>query len=239
MSATRLDGRAPADLRPVTFLRHYTKFAPGSVLVKFGDTHVLCTASVAEDVPPFLRGSNRGWLTAEYRLLPGSTPQRHPRELGKLSGRTAEIQRLVGRSLRAALDFERLGPRTITVDADVIQADGGTRTAAITGAYVALCDAVQFLMSQDLIHESPLVRQIAAVSVGIVESTTLADLCYAEDTQASVDMNIVMTDSGDFIEIQGTAEQQPFSPAQLHTMLELATSGIQSLFQLQTRSLEA
>lgn len=238
MSLTRPDGRPPEALRPVSFQRHFTKYAPGSVLVKFGDTHVLCTATIEEDVPRFLKDTGQGWLTAEYRLLPGSTHTRHPRELTKLSGRTAEIQRLIGRSLRSALDFTALGPRTLTIDADVLQADGGTRTAAITGGFVALHDALHWLKTQDRIQTLPLIHQIAAVSVGIVQATEILDLNYPEDTQASVDMNVVMTNTGDFIEIQGTAESHPFSPRQLQTLLELAQQGIQKLMILQQQALK-
>jgi ribonuclease PH len=208
------------------------------VLVKFGETHVLCTASVSEDVPPFLMGTGQGWLTAEYRLLPGSTPKRQPRELTRVSGRTAEIQRLIGRSLRSVIDFQALGPRTITIDADVLQADGGTRTAAITGGFVALYDAITWLQGEGLVSASPIVHQIAAVSVGIVESTILVDLCYQEDARASVDMNVVMTAAGEFIEIQGTAEQHPFSLQQLQELLQLATHSIEELLILQNQALQ-
>jgi ribonuclease PH len=234
----RLDGRSLATLRPVSFQRYYTKYSPGSVLVKFGETHVLCTASVSEDVPPFLMGTGQGWLTAEYRLLPGSTPKRQPRELTRVSGRTAEIQRLIGRSLRSVIDFQALGPRTITIDADVLQADGGTRTAAITGGFVALYDAITWLQGEGLVTASPIVHQIAAVSVGIVESTLLVDLCYQEDNRASVDMNVVMTAAGEFIEIQGTAEQRPFSLQQLQELLQLATHSIEELLILQNQALQ-
>lgn len=240
MSWQRPDGRAPAQLRPVSFERHFTRYAPGSVLVKFGHTHVLCTASVAEEVPPFLRDKGQGWLTAEYRMLPGATQQRQPRELMKLSGRTAEIQRLIGRSLRSVLDFQKLGSRTITLDADVLQADGGTRTAAITGGYVALHDAITWLYKQGLLDPeqgSPLRQQVAALSVGIVQGEVIADLCYEEDSQAEVDMNIVMNEQGSFIEIQGTAEQTCFSRPQLVQMLDMAQSGIQALLQAQRQAL--
>ena len=237
MGWSRADGRTYSGLRPVTFQRHFTKFSAGSVLVQFGDTHVLCTASITEEVPKFLLETGKGWLTAEYRLLPSATQERQRRELYKLSGRTAEIQRLIGRSLRAAIDFEKLGPRTITIDADVLQADGGTRTAAITGGYVALQDACQTLLKQGLLQESPIVHQVAALSVGIVNSTAIADLCYVEDSAAEVDLNVVMTGSGDYIEIQGTAESQPFKPTKLSEMLELANSGIESLCQLQSLAL--
>jgi ribonuclease PH len=206
-------------------------------MVTFGETQVLCTATIAEEVPRFLVGSGKGWLTAEYRMLPSATQERQARELMKLSGRTAEIQRLIGRSLRAVLDFEALGSRSITVDADVLQADGGTRTAAITGSYVALWDALQWLQQQELISTWPLKHQVAAVSVGILDQTALLDLCYAEDSVASVDLNLVATESGDFVEIQGTAEQDPFSPAQLEAMLTLGQAGIQELLGLQRQAL--
>ncbi len=233
----RHDGRLPHQLRPISFQRHYTRYAPGSVMVTFGETQVLCTATIAEEVPRFLVGSGKGWLTAEYRMLPSATQERQARELMKLSGRTAEIQRLIGRSLRAVLDFEALGSRSITVDADVLQADGGTRTAAITGSYVALWDALQWLQQQELISTWPLKHQVAAVSVGILDQTALLDLCYAEDSVASVDLNLVATESGDFVEIQGTAEQDPFSPAQLEAMLTLGQAGIQELLGLQRQAL--
>ncbi len=236
-NAQRSDGRNASSLRSVSFQRHYTKYAPGSVLATFGDTHVLCTASVSEDVPRFLTGTGQGWLTAEYRLLPSSTQERSTRELNRISGRTAEIQRLIGRSLRAVVDFTALGPRTITIDADVLQADGGTRTAAITGAYIALYDALGWLIQQNRITALPLRHQVAAVSVGIVESEALLDLCYAEDSQASVDMNVVMTATGSFIELQGTAEQDPYTPTQLQDMLTLAKQGIQTLCRLQSDAL--
>ncbi len=239
MSLTRPDGRLPEALRSVSFQRNFTKYAPGSVLVKFGDTHVLCTASIEEEVPRFLKDTGQGWLTAEYRLLPGSTQQRRPREVAKISGRTAEIQRLIGRSLRSALDFTALGPRTLTIDADVLQADGGTRTAAITGGYVALYDALRWLHNQDQIPTLPLIHQVAAVSVGIVDQVEVVDLNYIEDTQASVDMNVVMTDRGDYIEIQGTAEGQPFSPHQLQILLERAQQGIRELMILQHQALKS
>ena len=237
MSWSRADGRPYSGLRPVSFQRKFTKFSAGSVLVQFGDTKVLCTASIADEVPKFLQDTGKGWLTAEYRLLPSSTQERKRRELYKLSGRTAEIQRLIGRSLRAAIDFEKLGPRTITIDADVLQADGGTRTAAITGGYVALQDACQALVEEGLLLESPILHQVAALSVGIVNDTAIADLCYVEDSAAEVDLNVVMTATGDYIEIQGTAETQPFHPTKLAQMLELANSGMESLFHLQRSAL--
>ena len=237
MNWSRADSRSYSEIRSVTFQRHFTKFSAGSVLVKFGDTHVLCTASISEEVPRFLKDTGKGWLTAEYRLLPSSTQERQQRELYRLSGRTAEIQRLIGRSLRAAVDFEKLGPRTITIDADVLQADGGTRTAAITGGFVALQDACQTLVKEGLLAESPITHQVAAVSVGIVNDTAIADLCYVEDFAAEVDLNVVMTGTGDYIEIQGTAESQPFGAAKLSELLEVATSGIATLCQLQQAAL--
>ncbi|MGK7913328.1 MAG: ribonuclease PH [Synechococcus sp.] len=237
MSWSRDDGRGFGEIRPVTFQRRFTKFSSGSVLVKFGDTHVLCTASVSEDVPRFLKDTGKGWLTAEYRLLPSSTQERQRRELYKLSGRTAEIQRLIGRSLRAAIDFEALGPRTITIDADVLQADGGTRTAAITGGFVALQDACASLLEQGLLATSPIVHQVAALSVGVVNDTAISDLCYVEDFAAEVDLNVVMTGTGEYIEIQGTAESQPFGSSKLTEMLDLAKSGIGTLCQLQQAAL--
>ncbi|MFS8868639.1 ribonuclease PH [Synechococcus sp. H65.1] len=242
MSWQRPDGRTAAQLRPISFQRHFTRYAPGSVLVKFGDTHVLCTATVAEEVPPFLQNTGQGWLTAEYRLLPTATQQRQPREVLKLSGRTAEIQRLIGRSLRAALDLQKLGSRTITIDADVLQADGSTRTAAITGGYVALHDAITWLYKQGLLDPaqgSPLRQQVAALSVGIVQGEVLLDLCYEEDSQAEVDMNVVMNEQGALIEIQGTAEASCFDRSQLLQMLDLAQAGIQKLLQAQRDALNS
>lgn len=239
MDWSRADGRTYNAIRPVSFQRHFTKYSAGSVLVKFGDTHVLCTASISEDVPRFLNDTGKGWLTAEYRLLPSSTQERQQRELFKISGRTAEIQRLIGRSLRAAIDFEKLGPRTITIDADVLQADGGTRTAAITGGYVALQDACQMLMTKGLLEEFPIAHQVAALSVGMVNDTAIADLSYIEDSSAEVDLNVVMTSRGEFIEIQGTAETQPFGGNKLTSMLELARAGIGELCQLQQAALVA
>ncbi|NJK62180.1 MAG: ribonuclease PH [Synechococcaceae cyanobacterium SM2_3_1] len=233
----RPDGRPPEALRPISFQRAYTKVAPGSVLTRFGETTVLCTASVTEEVPRFLQGTGQGWLTAEYRMLPSSTRPRQQRETLKLSGRTAEIQRLIGRSLRCSLDLKQLGPRTITVDADVLQADGGTRTAAITGGYLALVDAVSWLKTEMGLEHPLLLKQVAAVSVGMVHAQAVTDLCYEEDVQASVDLNVVMTESGTYVEIQGTAEQDPFSPIQLSQMLTLADQSIQQLLRLQTQAL--
>lgn len=230
----RSDKRNYNELRPVSFKRNYTKYSPGSVLVEYGDTKVLVCASLEERVPHFLKDSGKGWLSAEYSLLPSSTHTRSMREAakGKQSGRTQEIQRLIGRSLRSALDFEKLGERVITIDADVIQADGGTRTAAITGGMVALYDAVQHLLKTGAIKENPIKSWIAAVSVGLIKGVPHLDLCYEEDFAADTDMNVVMTDSGEFIEVQGTAEEGSYSRQELMALLDLADSGIRSLFDL-------
>jgi ribonuclease PH len=233
---TRPSGRAPDELRAVRFTRHYTKHAEGSVLVEFGHTRVLCTASVEETVPGFLRGKNQGWVTAEYGMLPRATHTRSAREAakGKQSGRTQEIQRLIGRSLRAITNLAGLGERTITLDCDVLQADGGTRTAAITGSYVALADACDALLAKRLISSSPLHGQVAAVSVGICSGVPVLDLDYAEDSCAETDMNVVMNNGGGFIEVQGTAEGHAFRRHELDAMLNLAASGAAKLFELQT-----
>jgi ribonuclease PH len=235
----RPSGRQPNALRNVTITRHYTKHAEGSVLVEFGDTKVLCTASVEEKVPGFLRGKNEGWVTAEYGMLPRSTGSRMGREAarGKQSGRTMEIQRLIGRSLRAAVDLKALGERSITIDCDVIQADGGTRTASITGAFVALQDAINFLIKKKKIKKNPLHGQIASVSVGIYKGTPVLDLDYDEDSNAETDMNVVMNDLGAYIELQGTAEGHAFRPEELQAMLALASDGIKSLMQNQLEAL--
>jgi len=227
--------RAANQLRPVEIIRNYTKHAEGSVLVKFGDTHVLCTASVEEKVPGFLRGKNQGWVTAEYGMLPRSTGSRMDREAakGKQSGRTQEIQRLIGRSLRAIIDLEKLGERSIQIDCDVIQADGGTRTASITGAYVALHDAIGLLLKKGLIKESPLKDAVAAISVGIYKGSPVLDLDYIEDSDCDTDMNVVMTGSGGFVEIQGTAEGEPFTREEMNEILDLAQAGITELIQMQ------
>ena len=231
--------RAPHQLRSVEIIRGYTKHAEGSVLVKFGDTHVLCTASVEEKVPGFLRGKGQGWVTAEYGMLPRSTGSRMEREAakGKQSGRTQEIQRLIGRSLRAIIDLEKLGERSIQIDCDVIQADGGTRTASITGAYVALHDAVSHLLKNKLIPNSPLRDSVAAISVGMVGDEAVADLDYVEDSSCETDMNIVMTGSGGFVEIQGTAEGKPFSRGDMDAMLNLAQEAIRQLTDKQKEAL--
>jgi len=227
--------RAPNQLRQIDIIRHYTKHAEGSVLVKFGDTHVLCTASIDEKVPQFLRGKGQGWVTAEYGMLPRSTGSRMQREAaqGKQSGRTQEIQRLIGRSLRAIIDLKKLGERSIQIDCDVIQADGGTRTASITGAYVALHDAVSHLLNNKLISESPLRDAVAAISVGVYQGQPVLDLDYIEDSDCDTDMNIVMTASGGFVEIQGTAEGTPFARNDMDDMLDLAQAGISELIAKQ------
>ncbi len=236
---TRPSGRNPNELRNVRFTRNYTKHAEGSVLVEFGDTKVLCTASVEEKVPAFLRGQGRGWITAEYGMLPRSTNTRTDREAarGRQSGRTQEIQRLIGRSLRAIADLSQLGERTVQVDCDVIQADGGTRTASITGAYVAVCDAITLLRRRGLIGASPLRDSVAAVSVGVFEGAPVLDLDYAEDSACDTDMNVVMTGSGGFVEVQGTAEGLPFSREQMDVLLELAAVGIRRLGAMQKQAL--
>ncbi|PPD48536.1 MAG: ribonuclease PH [Methylotenera sp.] len=231
--------RACDQLRPVEIIRQYTKHAEGSVMVKFGDTHVLCTASVEEKVPGFLKGKGQGWVTAEYGMLPRSTGSRMDREAtrGKQSGRTQEIQRLIGRSLRAIIDLEKLGERSIQIDCDVIQADGGTRTASITGAYVALHDAISFLLKSGKINESPLKDAVAAISVGVYKGTPVLDLDYIEDSDCDTDMNVVMTGKGGFVEIQGTAEGEPFERDAMNAMLDLAAHGIQQLIIEQNKAL--
>lgn len=236
----RTDGRGATSLRNVTITRNFTKQAEGSVLVTFGDTKVICTASVEESVPPFLRGKGAGWVTAEYAMLPRSTHTRSPRESvkGRVGGRTHEIQRLIGRSLRAVTDLALLGERCVIVDCDVIQADGGTRTASITGAYVALVDALQWLVKKERIDRLPIREAVAAVSVGIVDGMPLLDLDYVEDSSADVDMNFVMTSSNRFVEVQGTAEHVPFGLAEMDAMRELATAGMQQLFAIQTEALK-
>ena len=230
-SNSRPSQRANNQLRNVEIIRHYTKHAEGSVLVKFGDTHVLCTASVEEKVPGFLKGKGQGWVTAEYGMLPRSTGSRMDREAakGKQSGRTQEIQRLIGRSLRAIIDLEKLGERSIHMDCDVIQADGGTRTASITGAYVALHDAISTLLKSGKLTESPLKQGVAAISVGVYKGTPVLDLDYIEDSDCDTDMNVVMTTDSGFVEIQGTAEGEPFSRDAMNAMLDLAAHGIKQL----------
>ncbi|MEO1143986.1 MAG: ribonuclease PH [Cyanobacteria bacterium J06638_22] len=239
MAWQRPDGRRPDQLRPVRFERHFTRFAAGSVLTHAGNTQVLCTVSIQPGVPRFLADSGQGWLTAEYRMLPSATPQRQTRELLKLSGRTQEIQRLIGRSLRSVLDMKALGERTLLVDADVLQADAGTRTAAITGAYVALRDAIDKLLQTGELERSPIIHQVAAISVGLLEDEALLDLAYEEDVAADVDCNIVLNEELQMIELQGTAEEGSFSRQQLNQILDLAEKGIQELMTLQNDVLQA
>ena len=226
-------------LRPVSLQRHFTKHAEGSVLIKQGDTWVLCTASVEEKVPPFLKGKGKGWVTAEYSMLPRSTVERKDREIkkGKPDARSTEISRLIGRALRAAVDLDKLGERSITIDCDVLQADGGTRCASITGGMVALADAVAWLQSNGKLTESPIKHFIAAVSVGVCDGTPTLDLDYAHDSAAEVDLNVVMTDDGRFVELQGTAEHEPFTEASLDALRGLARSGIKKLIRMQKAAL--
>ena len=241
MSFERTAGRPADALRRVTLQRNYTRHAEGSVLVSFGDTQVLCTASVEEKVPPFKRGGGEGWLTAEYGMLPRATHTRNDREAakGKQSGRTQEIQRLIGRSLRSVFDLKSLGERTISLDCDVLQADGGTRTAAITGAFVAAHDAVTWLLAQGRIQQSPIRDFVAAVSVGVVQGMPLLDLEYTEDSACDTDMNVVMTAAGGFVEVQGTAEGAPFTRVEMDRLLALADKGIRELVALQRGALAA
>ena len=236
----RPSNRQPDAMRHVRITRHYTKHAEGSVLVEFGDTRVLCNATVEDRVPPFLRGKGEGWVTAEYGMLPRSTTSRMGREAarGKQVGRTMEIQRLIGRSLRAVVDMKKLGERTITIDCDVIQADGGTRTASITGGFVALADALQSLRNSGHLDITPLTGRVASVSVGIYEGTPVLDLDYPEDCSAETDMNVVMNDKGEFIEVQGTAEGHAFSQDELNAMLALAKKGIEELLASQQEAME-
>ncbi len=231
----RADGRQPDELRPVRFTRHFNKYAEGSVLIEVGDTKVICTASIEEGVPPFRRDSGGGWLTAEYAMLPRSTGTRSPRESarGRVGGRTHEIQRLIGRSLRAVVDLQMLGPRTVWVDCDVIQADGGTRTASVTGSFIAVFDALEHLRGNGVIPAVALSDFVAATSVGIVADRLLLDLTYEEDSTCEVDMNVVMTGDGRLIEVQGTAEHQPFTREKLDQLLALATHGVKQLVGLQ------
>ncbi len=235
----RPSNRTPLQLRPVQITRHYTKHADGAVLIECGDTKVLCTASVDEKVPPFLRGKGQGWLTAEYGMLPCSTGERMQREAakGKQSGRTMEIQRLIGRALRSVVDLGKLGERTIQIDCDVIQADGGTRTASITGAYVALHDAVERLLQRKLLGSTPILDQVAAVSVGIYQGVPVLDLDYPEDSSCDTDMNVVMTGHLGLVEVQGTAEGVTFDRQELNAMLDLAQQGIQQLIAFQKAAL--
>jgi len=236
----RPSGRAQDELRAIRITRRYTKHAAGSTLIEFGDTKVLCTASIESRTPPWLKGTGKGWVTAEYGMLPGATNTRVRREAtaGKQSGRTVEIQRLIGRSLRASIDLEALGERSITIDCDVIQADGGTRTAAITGGFIALSDAISSLLSSGDISKNPLMGMVAAISVGIYNGVPVLDLDYAEDSQAETDMNVIMNDAGAFIEVQGTAEGHAFQRNELDQMLSLAATGIAKIVSLQTESLE-
>ncbi|MHB1565799.1 MAG: ribonuclease PH [Acidiferrobacter sp.] len=235
----RPSGRAPNALRDIRITRHFTRYAEGSVLIEFGNTRVLCNASVDEKVPPFLKGRGQGWVTAEYGMLPRATGQRTQREAarGKQDGRTVEIQRLIGRSLRAAVDLKVLGERTVTIDCDVLQADGGTRTAAITGGYVALADAIGFLRRHRILKDDPLRHQVASVSVGIHNGEPVLDLDYSEDSSAGTDMNFVMDDTGGFIEMQGTAERGSFKLEEMMAMVTLAHGGIEQLLQAQRTAL--
>lgn len=235
----RIDGRQPDQLRPVTLERGFAKYAEGSCLIKIGDTHVLVTATVEDRVPPFMKNSGKGWVTAEYAMLPRSGKQRNQRDGNRgPNGRSMEIQRLIGRAMRAVVDTEAMGERTITLDCDVLQADGGTRTAAITAAYVATVDAMRWMIQQRMLQRVLMDEPVAAISVGIVNGAELLDLCYEEDSRAMTDMNVVMTESGKFVEIQGTAESSPFSAETLGKMLRLATSGCKSLIQIQKEALE-
>lgn len=239
MSWQRLDGRRADELRPISFELGFTRFAVGSVLTKCGDTQVLCTVTVQTGVPKFLEGTGKGWLTAEYRMLPAATPRRQEREFLKLSGRTQEIQRLIGRSLRAALDLEALGERTVTVDADVLQADAGTRTTAITGGFVALAMAIANLLQQGVLERSPIRKSVAAVSVGLLQGEPCLDLNYVEDVAAEVDFNVVMNDQLGIIEVQGTAEEGTFNRTQLNQLVDLAEKGIQELLAFQRQALDS
>ena len=229
----RIDGRRPDQLRPVSIERGFMKHAEGSALIKMGDTHVICTASVENRVPHFLVGKNTGWITAEYAMLPRSTHTRSERETRGTKGRTQEIQRLIGRALRAVINLKKLGSRTLWIDCDVLQADGGTRTASISGAYVAVVDAIDKLKKEGSITKNPLGDSVAAVSVGIIDNTPLLDLCYAEDATAEVDMNIVLTGQGNFVEVQGTAEGNPFTFDQMQHLIALGQKGISEITQLQ------
>lgn len=237
---SRIDGRKNDQLRDIKITRNYIKYPAGSVLMESGNTKVICTATIDEKVPPFLRGTGQGWITAEYSMLPGSTQNRKIRESsrGKVEGRTQEIQRLIGRALRSVVSLEKLGERTIWVDCDVIQADGGTRTASITGAFIALMDALKKLKAEGKINHIPVENYVAAVSVGVVGEEEMLDLCYEEDSSAKIDMNMVMTDAGEFIEVQGTGEESPFSKKELEILLELGEKGINELIGKQKIVLE-
>lgn len=235
----RVDGRKPDQLRPVKITRNYTRFAPGSVLIETGLTRVLCTAVFEEAVPQWRKGSGKGWLTAEYGMLPSSTPDRKKRSEGKTDGRAQEIQRLIGRALRAIIDLEKLGERSIWIDCDVLQADGGTRTASINGAYVALVDAVNAGMKKGILTQNPLIGSVGAMSVGLVGGKVLLDLNYAEDSTAEVDFNVVMTGKADLIEVQGTAEHGTFSQKQMLEIITMAKKGIDKIFKLQKQALNS
>ncbi len=238
--SSRIDGRENSQIRPVKIETGVSKHAEGSVIIEMGDTRVLCTATVEESVPPFRKGSGKGWITAEYGMLPRSTSSRMAREAarGKQGGRTLEIQRLIGRSLRAVVDLEQFGERTLRLDCDVLQADGGTRTASITGAYVAMLIAFNGLVEKNLISRPPVTAQVAAVSAGIVDGVAMLDLCYEEDSSAMVDLNVVMTDGGELVEIQGTGEERPFSREKMDEMLDLAQAGVKELVAIQKAALE-
>ncbi len=235
----RKDGRKNNELRQVKITRNYTKYAEGSVLIEFGETRVLCNASVANEVPPFLKNHGTGWVTAEYAMLPRATNVRVPREgaRGKISGRSQEIQRLIGRALRGVTDLKKIGERTVTIDADVIQADGGTRTAAITGAYIALHDAFEKMIKKGHIKQNPLKNYVAAVSVGVVKGEVMLDLDYSEDSSADVDMNVVMTDENEFVEVQSTGEKKTFSEKQLRELLKIAKKGLKELIIMQKKTI--
>ncbi len=237
----RVDGRKHEDLRPVKITKDYLIHPDGSVLIEMGNTKVICTVNIEEKVPPFLKGSGKGWITAEYSMLPGSTQTRKFREAtkGKIEGRTHEIKRLIGRALRSVVDLDKLGEITLWIDCDVIQADGGTRTASITGAYVAVVDALKKLVKKGRLKALPIRNYVAAISVGIVQETPILDLCYREDSTAKVDMNVIMTDTGEFVEIQGTGEESPFNKAELIDLLSLAEKGIGELIEIQKEILES
>lgn len=237
----RVDGRKHGDLRPVKITKDYLIHPDGSVLIEMGNTKVICTVNIEEKVPPFLKGSGKGWITAEYSMIPGSTQTRKFREAtkGRLEGRTHEIKRLIGRALRSVVDLDKLGEITLWIDCDVIQADGGTRTASITGAYVALVDALKKLVKKGTLKALPITNYVAAISVGVVQGTPILDLCYREDSTAKVDMNVIMTDSGEFVEIQGTGEESPFNKVELIDLLSLAEKGISELIDIQKEVLDS
>lgn len=233
----REDGRAENQLRKIKITRDFNLYAEGSVLIEFGNTKVICTASVSEKVPPFLKGQGKGWITAEYSMIPRATGERNQRESakGKLSGRTMEIQRLIGRALRTAIDLDKLGERTVTIDCDVIQADGGTRTTSISGGYIALALAMKKLVNEGILAENPIISNVAAISVGIVGGTPMLDLKYSEDSAAEVDMNVVMNGDGRFVEVQGTGEEATYTRAELNQLLDLAEAGINEIIELQNK----